>query len=486
MSANAPEVHRFARANRNRFVRELKDFVRIPSVSADPTRAADVKRCAEWLARHLREIGLQRVRVFQTPRHPIVYAEWRDTPPGSPTLLIYGHYDVQPADPLNEWRRPPFEPAVVGDDLFGRGACDDKGQMFVHVKAIEAYLKTAGRLPVNVKCLFEGEEEIGSTHLDAFVARNANPLSADAAVVSDMKILAPDRPAITFAVRGELGLELTVTGQGGDLHSGNFGGALHNPLQALCEIIASFHDAAGRIAIPGMHDAVRRVSDAERERTRRDGPTDAQFLKDAGAARGGWGERGYSLYERTTIRPALTINGVTGGYQGPGAKAVLPARASAKVSFRLVPRQDPDEIERLFRAHVGRVTPPTVRVTVRRTLASRPSVVDRRHPAMRAAAEAYRRGFGRSPAFLRLGGSIPIVETFSRLLKIPTVLMGFALADDAIHGPNEKFHLPNFFNGITTSVEFLSLFAREPRGQRGGAVEHLAGRADSLTDRSRY
>lgn len=482
MSANATEARRFARANRSRLVRELKDFVRIPSVSGDPARAADVKRCAEWLAGHLRRIGLQRVRVFPTPRHPIVYAEWRGAPPGAPTLLIYGHYDVQPADPLNEWRRPPFEPTVIGDDLFGRGACDDKGQMFVHVKAIEAYLKTAGRLPVNIKCLFEGEEEIGSTNLDAFVARNARPLAADAAVVSDMKILAPDRPAITFAVRGELGLEIIVTGQRGDLHSGNFGGALHNPLQSLCEIVASFHDSLGRIAIPGVYDAVRTVGDVEREWMRRDGPTDAQFLKDAGATRGGWGEHGYSLYERTTIRPALTVNGLTGGYQGPGAKAVLPARASAKVSFRLVPSQDPEEIERRLRAHVARVTPPTVRVSVRRTLASRPSVVDRRHPAMRAAAEAYRRGFGRSPAFLRLGGSIPIVETFSRLLKVPTVLMGFALADDAIHGPNEKFHLPNFYNGITTSVEFLSLFAREPRAPRGGAVEHLAGRAASLAD----
>lgn len=482
MSAHATEARRFARTNRGRFVRELKDFVRIPSVSADPARATDVKRCADWLARHLGGIGLRRVRIFPTPRHPIVYAEWREAPPGAPTLLIYGHYDVQPADPLNEWRRPPFEPTVVGNDLFGRGACDDKGQMFVHVKAIEAYLKAAGQLPVNVKCLFEGEEEIGSTHLDAFVARNGKPLAADAAVVSDMKILAPDRPAITFAVRGELGLELTVNAQRGDLHSGNFGGGLHNPLQALCEIVASFHDSSGHIAIPGVYDAVRTVREAERERMRRDGPTDAQFLKDAGATRGGWGEPGYSLYERTTIRPALTINGLTGGYQGPGAKAVLPARASAKVSFRLVPSQDPDEIERLFRAHVACVTPPTVRVTVRRTLASRPSVVDRRHPAMRAAAEACRRGFGRPPAFLRLGGSIPIVETFGRLLRVPTVLMGFALADDAIHGPNEKFHLPNFYNGIATSVEFLSLFAREPRVPRGGAVEHLTGGVGSLAD----
>jgi acetylornithine deacetylase/succinyl-diaminopimelate desuccinylase-like protein len=344
--------------------------------------------------------------------------------------------------------------------------------MFVHVKALESFLRTS-KLPVNVKCLFEGEEEVGSANFDAFVQRNARALAADVAVVSDMRILAPDRPAITFSVRGELGLELKVFGQRSDLHSGNFGGAVHNPLQALCEIIARLHDASGRVSIPGFYDDVRPVDDEERARMRRTGPDDRQMIADAGARRP-WGERGHTLYERTTVRPALTINGLTGGYQGPGAKAVIPAKASAKISFRLVPSQHPDEVERLFRDHLSRITPPTVRVQIRRTLASRPSVVDRRHPAMRAASAAYSRGFGAAPVFVRLGGSIPIVQTFHEQLKIPTVLMGFALPDDAIHGPNEKFHLPNFHNGITTSIEFLSQFARTVGARRPGhgGVQH--------------
>lgn len=462
----------FVQKNRARFLRELQDFVRIPSVSADPARAGDVRNCADWLANHLRRIGLRRVGIFPTRGHPIVYAEHR-VRSSRPTILIYGHYDVQPADPISEWRKAPFDPTVVGENLYGRGACDDKGQMFAHVKAIEAFLHTS-KLPLNVKCLFEGEEEIGSANFESFVRRNAGPLQSDVAVVSDMRILAPDRPAITYSVRGELGLELTVIGQKSDQHSGNFGGAIHNPLQALCEIIARLHDADGRIAIPRVYDEVRATPGAERAHMKRVGPSDRQILDDAGADRP-WGEPGYTLYERTTIRPALTINGLTGGYQGSGAKAVIPAKASAKLSFRLVPRQHPDEIERAFRQYLARIAPPTVRVSVRRTLASLPSVVDRRHPAMRAAAAAYRFGFGSSPVFLRLGGSIPIVETFHRHLRIPTVLMGFALPDDGIHGPNEKFHLPNFYNGIRTSLAFMSLFAKadQARWKSGTGVEHV-------------
>ncbi|MGH9841167.1 MAG: dipeptidase [Blastocatellia bacterium] len=452
----------YAQCNRDRFIAELQDFIRFPTVSAQSGQAEDLKKCAMWLANHLREIGLEQVKVISTPRHPLVYAAWRHAP-GRPTALIYGHYDVQPPEPLHEWRSPPFEPVVRGNDLYGRGASDDKGQMFTHVKALESYLRTTGKLPVNVKCLFEGEEEIGSPNLTPFLARNNRSLAADVAVVSDTRILSPSRPAITYALRGALSLELEVCGPKQDLHSGNFGGAMHNPLQALCEIIARLHDADGRVTIPGFYDRVRRESEEERRYMARTGPTDEQVLRDAQALTG-WGERGYTLYERTVIRPALTINGISGGYQGQGVKAVIPARAAAKFNFRLVPDQDPREIDRLFRQHIARITSPTVRATIRTHFVAKPALVNRHHPGMRAAAVAYQKGFGAMPVFLRSGGTIPVVNTLQELLGIPTVLMGFALPDDRMHAPNEKFHLPNFHNGIATSIWFLA----EISAGRGG------------------
>jgi acetylornithine deacetylase/succinyl-diaminopimelate desuccinylase-like protein len=444
----------YARQHRPRFLAELKDFVRFPTVSSQPGHANDVKKCANWLAAHLRRIGLQSVRVIPTRGHPIVYAAWRKAP-DRPTVLIYGHYDVQPPDPLTEWRTPPFQPAVRGEDLYGRGACDDKGQLFAHVKALESYLMGGRGLPVNVKCLFEGEEEIGSPNFAAFVAKYKRALGAQAAVMSDTHMLAPDRPAISYAERGNLSLELEAAGPAQDLHSGNFGGAVHNPLQALCEMIAKLHDAGGRVAIPGFYDGVRPGSDRERAEMARTGPPDAKILADARVQKG-WGERGYSLYERTTLRPALTLNGITGGYQGSGVKGVIPARALAKLSFRLVPDQDPHQIERLFREHIARITPPTVTPNVRTVSSAKPALIRRDHPAVRAAAFAYRKGFGSPPVFVRSGGTIPVIDTFQETLGIPTVLMGFALPDARIHAPNERFHLPNFYNGITTCIWFLA------------------------------
>jgi acetylornithine deacetylase/succinyl-diaminopimelate desuccinylase-like protein len=378
-------------------------------------------------------------------------------------VLVYGHYDVLPADPADEWRTPPFEPTVRGRDLYGRGACDDKGQLFTHIKALESYLMSEGALPVNVKCLFEGEEEIDSPHFAPFVAKNRQALRANAAVMSDTRMLAPDRPAIGYAERGTLRLELEVTGPRHDLHSGNFGGAVHNPLQALCEIVAGLHDDKGRIAIPGLYDDVRDWSEKERAYMARTGPRDAEILRDAQVKKG-WGEQGYSLYERTTLRPALTLNGIAGGYQGSGVKAVIPARALAKLSFRLVPDQDPREVARLFRGHIGRVSPPSVKSTVRVLSSARPALMRRDHPSMRAAAFAYRKGFGRAPVFLRSGGAIPVVRTFQEMLGIPTVLMGFGLPDDRIHAPNEKFHLPNFYNGIATCIWFLAAAGAQLQG----------------------
>jgi len=451
----------YARANRQRFLAELKEFIRFPSVSAQPRHAQAVKRCARWLAGHLRQIGLDDVGVVSTRRHPLVHGSWQRAP-GRPTVLVYGHYDVQPADPLAEWHSPPFDPTVRGDDLFGRGACDDKGQMFVHVKALEAYLQTSGALPVNVKCLFEGEEEIGSPNLLPFIARNEDLLAADVAVMSDTPMLGRGRPAIHHATRGALYLELELRGPEHDLHSGNFGGAVHNPLQALCEMIAALHDPNGRMAIPGFYDRVRQWNAGARIRMARAGPSDAQILKDARVRRG-WGERGYSLYERLALRPALTVNGIVGGYQGPGAKGIIPARALAKLSFRLVPDQDPREIDRLFRQQVARLKPATVRATVRTLSGAKPAFIDPTHPSLGAAAFACRKGFGAAPVLLRSGGTIPVVSTFQEVLRVPTVMMGFALPDDRMHAPNEKFHLPNFFNGIATGIWFLDALGARPR-----------------------
>ncbi|HEY0078668.1 MAG TPA: dipeptidase [Pyrinomonadaceae bacterium] len=450
----------YVRANAARFVEELKQFVSFPSVSAQPKHADDLKKCAAWLAAHLHGIGLEHVRIVETPRHPIVYADWLHAP-SRPTLLVYGHYDVQPADPLDEWQTPPFEPTVRGQYIYGRGACDDKGQLFAHLKALEFYLLRVGRLPVNVRCLFEGEEEIGSPNLKSFLSQHKRALRSDAAVMSDTRMLAADRPALTYALRGGLSFELEVEGAPSDLHSGNFGGALHNPLQALCEIVAALHDRHGRVTVPGFYERVRVWNEGERAYMAEHGPSDEKILRDAGARRG-WGERGFSLYERTTVRPALTVNGIGGGYQGTGGKSIIPSRAFAKINIRLVPDQDPHDIERLVRAHIARLTPPTVRSNVRTHLRSRPALIDRTHPAMRAAAASYRAGFGASPVFVRSGGSIPVVNIFQELLQLQTVLMGFALPDDRIHAPNERFYLPNLFRGIITCAHFLSAIAAKP------------------------
>jgi acetylornithine deacetylase/succinyl-diaminopimelate desuccinylase-like protein len=461
--STAAAASRYARENRSRFVRRLQDFVRIPSVSVDPRRAADVGRCAGWLAGELRRIGLRRIEVVRTPRHPIVYAEWTEAP-GRPTVLVYGHYDVQPVDPESAWRTPPFEPVVRGQDLYGRGACDDKGQLSTHLRALEAYLAT-GRPPVNVKLLFEGEEEIGSPNLEPFLRRRRERLRADLAVMSDTRMLAADRPALGYSLRGSLGMEVVVCGPRGDLHSGNFGGAVHNPLQVRADLLSGLHDRDGRVTIRGFYDRVRRAPEAEREQMARTGPTDAEILRDAQVGRG-FGERGYSLYERTTIRPALTINGLSGGYQGPGGKAVIPAQASAKLNLRFVPDQTPQEVERLVRRHVAEALPPTVRWRLETFSGAMPVVLDRAHPAMRAAAAAYRRGFGTAPVFVRSGGTIPVVNAFREVLGLHTVLLGFALPDDRIHAPNERFHLPNFTRGIETAIAFLDEVAALAPGRR--------------------
>jgi acetylornithine deacetylase/succinyl-diaminopimelate desuccinylase-like protein len=446
---------KYARARRAGFVSELKEFLRFPTVSSEPQRADDIMRCARWLARHLQGIGMERAQIIPTRGNPLVFASWEHAT-GKPTLLIYGHYDVVPVGSPQQWRIPPFTPTVRGENLYGRGACDDKGQLFCHIKAIESYLHSARSLPVNVKCLFEGEEEIGSPQLLKFVAQNQRALGADAAVISDTRMLAPGRPAISYSQRGGLRAELEVLGPREELHSGTFGGAVLNPIQAVCEIVARLHDERGRVRIPGFYDDVLDVSKSDRTYMLRTGPSDEKILRDASVEHG-WGEPDYTLYERTTIRPALTLNGIAGGHGGPGAKGIIPRHAVAKLSFRLVPDQNPERIGRLLREHIARITPPEVQSSVRTFSPVQPALIDRNHPAVRKAAVAYKQGFGALAVFVRSGGSIPVVNAFQESLGIPTVLMGFGLPGDRIHAANEKFYLPNLFRGIDTSIWYLAM-----------------------------
>jgi len=436
-----------------RFLHELQQLVAFPSISTDPQYAGAVRACATWLTKHLESIGMGGVQIFETPRHPIVYAE-KLVGPHKPTLLIYGHYDVQPVEPAAAWTVPPFGAIVRGNKLYGRGASDDKGQLLTHVKALELLLAAGPPLPLNVKLLLEGEEEIGSPNLGAFVRQHRRLLRADWAVLSDTNMISAAQPSLTYGLRGSLAAELTVQGPQAELHSGIFGGAVLNPLQALSEMLAALHDAAGRVAIPGFYEAVQPASEAERAYLRRHGPSEAQLLREAQVGQG-WGEPGYTLYERTTLRPSLSITGLSGGYQGEGVKSVVPPRASAKLSFRLAPGQDPHVVERQLRTHLQRITPPQVSATLWSQLHAPPYTVSPTHPVMRAAAQAYAEGFGQTPVLQRSGGTIPVVSIFEQGLGIPTVLMGFGLPDDRKHGPDEFMYLPNFWRGIRTSMAFL-------------------------------
>ena len=449
----------YAHEHGERFLDELKAFLRIPSISAQPAHAGDVNTAARWLRDQLLAAGFPRAEVMATPGHPIVFAEWSAAGPSAPTVLIYGHYDVQPPDPISEWTSPPFEPTVRGDSLFARGAADDKGQAFIHVKAVEAYHATTGTPPVNVKCIFEGEEEIGSPSLAPFVESHRDLLAADVAVISDSHILGPDMPSIVYALRGLAYLEVEVTGPAFDLHSGIYGGAVNNPLNALCRMIAQLQDAGGHIIIPGFYDSVRELAPDERRELAKI-PFDREaWLAEAGVPTD-WGEAETTIVERTTARPTLDVNGIWGGYMEPGAKTVLPGKAHAKLSMRLVPDQDPEEIARLATAYLHEIAPPSVSIEVRNLHGGAGAIVDRDSPAMRVAFDAYAETFGVEPIFVREGGSIPVVATFRAELGIETILMGFGLPDDRLHSPNEKLHLPNFTRGIDTMIRFLALLSR--------------------------
>ena len=443
----------FIDANTDRYLKELSDLLAIPSVSTDPERFPDIKRCAEWLADHMRGIGLQNVQIMPTQGHPVVYADWLGAP-GKPTVLIYGHYDVQPPEPLELWTSPPFQATVRGDDLFARGASDDKGQTFIHLKAVEAFITTQGALPVNVKFLIEGEEEIGSEHLEGFVRDHAAMLKADLVLISDSSMFAKGVPSICYGLRGLAYMQIDLVGPNRDLHSGSYGGSVLNPIQALSEIISRLHDKNGRVTIPGFYDDVRKLSAKERTAFKKLPWSDAKYARDLGLRRL-YGEKGFTTLERLWARPTAECNGIWGGFTDDGAKTVLPSRVSAKISMRLVPDQSSSKAARLFERYVKAIAPKGVQVTVRSLHGGEPVITPIESFGVRAAIVALERGFGKKPLYQREGGSIPIVVQFKKLLKIDTVLLGFGLPDENAHAPDEFLHLPNFYGGIRTVAHFF-------------------------------
>jgi len=453
----------FIQANKQRFLDELFDLLRIPSVSADPAYNKDVAECADMVAEHLRQAGADNVEVCQTEGHPIVYGE-KIFDPSKPTVLVYGHYDVQPADPFELWHTPPFEPTIRKTEIhpdgaiFARGSCDDKGQMFMHIKAFEAMHKT-NSLPCNVKFMIEGEEECGSSNLGPFVRNNRERLKSDVILISDTSIIANDTPSIDCGLRGLSYVEVEVTGPNRDLHSGVYGGAVANPITILAKMIASLHDENNHITIPGFYDKVQELTDAERtELAKAPFEVDA-FKKDLGIDEV-WGEKGYSTNERTGIRPTMECNGIWGGYIGEGAKTVLPSKAFAKLSMRLVPHQVSDEITDLFKKHFEGIAPKGVKVEVRPHHGGEPVVTPTDSKAYKAASDAMFKTYGKTPIPTRGGGSIPIVALFEAELKVKTVLMGFGLDSDALHSPNEHYGLFNYYKGIETIPYFHHYFAQ--------------------------
>ena len=451
----------YATQHFDRFLDELKEWLRIPSISTDPAYKAHVRDAAEWLAAQLRDIGTERVELMATDGHPIVYAE-HFVSGDLPTVLVYGHYDVQPPDPMDEWSSDPFEPEIRDGHIYGRGTSDDKGQVFMHVKALESYLKSDTAPPVNLKFVIEGEEESGSNHLRTFLEKYRDRLRADVGVISDTAMLEPAIPVITYGLRGLAYVQVELQGPDRDLHSGVYGGAVENPINALARLIAGLHDDDHRVTIPGFYDDVRDLTDEERARFRQLPFDEAQWLSDVGV-RQARTERGYNAYEATTARPTLDVNGIWGGYQGEGAKTVLPARASAKISMRLVPDQNFGDIGRKIGRYFEANTPPTMRLTFRELHGGDGVIVDTSHPAMQSAASAMEEVFDQKVHFVREGGSIPVVAELEEILGISTVLMGFGLNSDAIHSPNERFAVDRFRKGIASAIGFMTKYGAQGR-----------------------
>ena len=445
----------FIKENKDKFIEELFDLLRIPSISADPEYNDDVARCAEIVKTHFEKAGADFVEIVPTKGHPVVFAE-KMIDESLPTILVYGHYDVQPADPIDLWSKPPFEPYIKDEKIYARGASDDKGQMYMHVKAFEAMVKN-NELPCNVKFMIEGEEEVGSENLGAFLIENKEKLKADVILVSDTGMISNENPSITTGLRGLSYVEVEVTGPDRDLHSGLYGGGVANPINILCDMIAQLQDENNRITIPGFYDGVEEVSQEERSEMAR-APFSEEEFKDEISISNVFGEKGFSTLERTSIRPTLDVNGIWGGYTGEGAKTVIPSKAYAKISMRLVPGQDFDNITNLFKNHFESIAPDSVKVEVHPHHGGKPAVTPIDSKGYRAASLAMEKTFGKRPVPLRSGGSIPIVALFEEVLGLKTILMGFGLSSDAIHSPDEHYGVFNYIKGIQTIPYFYKYF----------------------------
>jgi acetylornithine deacetylase/succinyl-diaminopimelate desuccinylase-like protein len=445
-------------AHHDEFLEGLKNLLRIQSISTLPEHKPDIRRAAEFVAGELRGLGFDPVEIIEGKegQHPLVYAEWMKAQ-GKPTLLIYGHYDVQPPDPLDEWTSPPFEPAVRNDNIYARGAVDDKGQLYLLVKAVEGFLKADGKLPINVKFLIEGEEEVGGEHIEEYVAKNPAKLKADAALVCDTEMFAPEMPTITTGLRGLVYTELEARGAKQDLHSGVYGGAAAYPMQGLAEIITGLKGADGKIRIPGFYKRVKKPGAKELAAWKRLPFSEKKYLKNEIGGTALTGEKGFSVLERTWARPTLEVHGFRGGFTGEGAKTVIPAVATAKISMRLVPDMEPKEIIRRYAAYVKKITPKGITTRIRVISSAPATVVSTENPFIFDAAEAMEQVFKEKTVYMRSGGSIPVVGLFQKHLKVPGVMMGFGLPDDNLHAPNEKFHLPNFYRGIEAVGRYLEL-----------------------------
>ncbi len=445
----------YAQEHKDQILDELIEFVSIPSVSTDPEKKTEMQRAAQWVANQMHSLGFENVKILPTARHPVVYGESLKAGSDKPTVLIYGHYDVQPAEPLELWGTPPFEPTQQGENLYGRGASDMKGQVVASLKAVEAYAHT-GDLPINVKFIIEGEEEIGSPSLEKFLTENKDMLSSDFAINPDTGMIGADTPTITYGLRGLAYFELRVTGPEHDLHSGIFGGAVHNPAQVLCELIAGMHDENGRVTLPGYYDSVRSLDDEERAELARL-PLDETFYLEQTGAPELFGETGYTAYERVGARPTLEVNGLLSGFTGEGSKTVLPAKAMAKISMRLVPDQNPDEVYQQFKRYLEENAPPTIRWELEDLNQGDAAITDCNMPGVVALSQAMEATWGKKPVYKREGGSVPVVAQMQKILGIESVLTGFGLPDDNLHAPNEKIHLPTFFNGIDTFIRYLDI-----------------------------
>lgn len=446
------KVQEYLQQHRDEHLQQLFEFLRIPSVSALSQHKSDMHAAADWLVEHMKKIGITTTKKIETSGHPIVYGERIDDP-NAPTALIYGHYDVQPVDPERLWTTPPFEPNIRDERIYARGASDDKGQVFMHLRALEALIAVHGRLPINVKLVIEGEEEVGSNGLAAYVQEAASDLKSDVVVISDTSIPAPDLPAICYSLRGISVLEFTVRGAKGDLHSGLFGGAVPNPLHEIARLVASLHDEDGRVNVPGFYDDVVPLTDAEREALSRL-PSDDEAYKASLGLKELFGEAGYTTVERIGARPTLEINGMWGGFQGEGSKTVIPAEAHAKITCRLVPDQDPDKIAGLVSKALLERAHPSVAVKIERGHGGAPWVCSPDHPTIQAAMRALKHAYSVEPLLMRMGGSIPVVETLDRVLGVPIVLMGFALPTDQVHAPNENFSLESFDKGSASIAHY--------------------------------